>query len=106
MRTHEGPHDPINPHPGCFGCAVKAKGINLGAGATPTRRPGGTPKFRGIRQPSWEAGVTGERRADGSFMPYVDGNLEPIGVKEMADQRPKLEAIRHQQLHDPNYTGR
>jgi hypothetical protein len=54
-------------------------------------------------QPSWEAGVTGETRRDGSFMPYLDRSLQPIGVKEMADNRTKLEAIRHKQLHDPNY---
>jgi hypothetical protein len=56
-----------------------------------------------MTQPSWEAGVAGEHRVDGAFMPYLDSTLEPIGVKEMADDRHRLEAVRHRQLHDPNY---
>jgi len=36
-------------------------------------------------------------------MPYLDSQLNEIGVKEMADNRRSLEAIRHQQLHDPNF---
>jgi hypothetical protein len=56
-----------------------------------------------MQEPSWEKGQAGETRVDGSFMPYLDKNLEPIGVKEMADNRSSLEAVRHRQLHDPNY---
>ena len=47
--------------------------------------------------------MAGETRPDGSFMPYLDGQLNEIGVKEMAENRRSLEAIRHQQLHDSNY---
>lgn len=101
MRTHDGPHDGANPHPGCYGCELQAKNLTLSSAATPTR--GRHQPFRPITQPSWEAGVAGEHRVDGAFMPYLDRNLEPIGVKEMADNRRQLEAARHRQLHDPDY---
>lgn len=101
MRTHEGRHDGANPYPGCYGCELQAKNLTFSSAATPTR--GRRQPFRPIQQPSWEAGVAGERRVDGAFMPYLDSNLEPIGVKEMADNRTKFEAARHRQLHDPDY---
>jgi hypothetical protein len=56
-----------------------------------------------MEEPAWEKGRTGEHRPDGSFMPYLDSKLEPIGVKEMAENRRSLTAIRDRQLHDPNY---
>jgi hypothetical protein len=33
----------------------------------------------------------------------LDSSLQPIGVKEMADDRTRLEAVRHKQLHDSNF---
>ena len=101
MRTHEGPHGGYNYDPGCYGCKLKAKNLTLSSVATPTR--GRHQPFRPMEQPSWEAGTTGEKRADGSFMPYLGKDLEPIGVKEMADNRSSLEAIRHRQIHDPYF---
>jgi len=101
MKTHDGPHGGENYDEDCYGCRLKAKNLTLSSTATPTRKR--HQPFRPMVQPSWEAGVSGERRADGSFMPYVDKSLQPIGVKEMADNRRRLEASRHKQLHDPNY---
>lgn len=101
MKTHDGPHGGVNFDAECYGCRLKEKNISYSSAATPTR--GRRQPFRPIQQPSWEAGVAGETRPDGSFMPYLDKNLNEIGVKEMADNRQSLEAIRHQQLHDPNY---
>ena len=101
MRTHDGPHGGVNFDEACFGCVLKAKNLSLSSTATPTRKR--HQPFRPMQQPSWEAGVAGETRPDGSFMPYIDSSLNEIGVKEMADNRRSLEAIRQRQLHDPNY---
>jgi hypothetical protein len=101
MRTHDGPHGGENYDEDCYGCRLKAKNLSLSPSATPTRKR--NQPFRPMKQPSWEAGVAGETRPDGSFMPYLNKNLNEIGVKEMADNRQSLEAVRHQQLHDPNY---
>lgn len=101
MRTHDGPHGGVNFDPACYGCTLKEKNICLSSSATPTKKR--HQPFRPIQQPSWEAGRAGEFRKDGSFMPYLDGQLNEIGVKEMADNRQSLESIRQQQLHDPNY---
>jgi putative FmdB family regulatory protein len=43
--------------------------------------------------PSWEKGIKGEHRRDGSFVPYVDANGDRIGVKKFADNRTKYERI-------------
>ena len=43
--------------------------------------------------PSWEKGVSGEHRRDGSFVPYVDTEGNRIGVKKFADNRTKYERI-------------
>jgi hypothetical protein len=101
MKTHDGPHGGVNHNDDCYGCRLKAKNLTLASSATPTR--GRRQPFRPMVQPSWESGGTGETRRDGSFMPYLDESLQPIGVKEMADDRTRLEAIRHKQLHDPNF---
>jgi hypothetical protein len=76
--------------PGCtcttsYGCQLRRKGIQVPASATPTR----TPRFvqRRPRYNSWEAGVAGEHRRDGSFMPYIHSDGREIGVKEWSDNR-------------------
>ena len=51
--------------------------------------------------PSWERGVAGEHRPGGSFMPYVDENLHPIGIKQFGENRHRYEeTIR--QLRQPS----
>ena len=43
--------------------------------------------------PVWEKGISGSRRPDGSFAPYLDGEGKRIGVKKFADNRKKYERI-------------
>lgn len=101
MRTHSGPHGGENFDPACYGCKLKEKNLSLASAAVPTR--GRRQPFRPMREPSWEAGTAGETRKDGSFMPYLGADLNPIGVKDMADNRSRLETIRKDQLHNPSF---
>jgi hypothetical protein len=41
---------------------------------------------------SWEAGRAGEHRRDGSFMPYLGGDGQPIGVKDWGENRRRYES--------------
>ena len=43
--------------------------------------------------PTWEKGISGEHRRDGSFVPYLDSEGKRIGVKKFADNRKKYERI-------------
>jgi hypothetical protein len=82
-----------------YGCRLRRKGIGFSADATPThrsRRP-----FRSKTDASWEAGKSGERRADGSFMPYLNDRGTPIGVKEYGERRRELTDIRRRQVSGP-----
>lgn len=52
--------------------------------------PGGNRRSKGkLRKPElnngWERGIKGEHRPDGSFMPYVDSNLDPIRMKQWSE---------------------
>lgn len=56
--------------------------------------PGGARTEKGVRQapnPAWERGLTGEHRRDGSFMPYLDGGLNPIRQKQFGENRHEYE---------------
>lgn len=87
------------PNCGCeaYACKLRRKGIALSSAATPTRtqnrpfRPG--PKFN-----SWEKGVAGEHRADGSFMPYLNEHGSPIGLKPFSENRREFEQTRSRQM--------
>jgi len=84
---------------GAYACDLRAKGVRLSYAASPTmrsRRP-----FRKLERPSWEAGRAGERRADGSFMPYVSERGRPIHVKEAGERRREISAIRDRQRQGP-----
>lgn len=91
--------------PDCYGCQLRAKGIQPAPSATPSRTLNRKFVKREVKAPSWERGPTGERRADGSFMPYIrpDGSL--IRTKSFADSRRRLEdqiaARRHAQHNQP-----
>lgn len=79
------PVHPVDCECDTYGCRLRRKGIQLPPSATPTRtqrRP-----FRpGPRHNSWEAGVAGEHRPDGSFMPHLDPtDGHRLSVKEFAD---------------------
>lgn len=61
------------------------------------RVPGGSRASteQGVRQPpnaSWERGVKGEHRVDGSFMPYVDRDMNPIRMKQWSENRHNYQA--------------
>lgn len=67
--------------------------------ATPNRRrvlPRDPKKINwiGDNSPSWEAGVAGEHRPGGTFMPYIDREGQPIHVKAFGEGRHRLEAAR------------
>lgn len=83
-----------------YGCTLRRKGIALSSAATPTRtqrRP-----FRpGPRYNSWERGVAGEHRPDGSFMPYLNESGKKIQLKEFSEHRSEFEATRARQLRSP-----
>lgn len=79
-----------------YGCQLRRKGIYFDSRATPTSR---------VRRPwrpkvanSWEAGVAGEHRPDGSFMPYLNDRGTKIRVKEMGERRRELTEIRRHQV--------
>lgn len=105
---HPGRHDPDQPHIDpdtgevCFGCKVKA-GFALGASATPTRNLDGQQrrKMRPMVEPSWEAGVAGEHRPGGGFMPYLDGNGSEVGIKQYGERRREFDAVRREQITSP-----
>jgi hypothetical protein len=89
--------------PGCdcgaYACDLRAKGIRLSYAASSTmraRRP-----FRKLERPSWEAAQAGERRADGSFMPYITERGRAIHVKEAGERRREFSEIRNRQRQGP-----
>lgn len=86
---------------GCdlYGCQLRRKGVRYSSAATPTMRA--NKPFRRPSNCSWEAGKAGERRADGSFMPYLDERHKPIHVKEYGENRRKLDTIRTRQIAGP-----
>lgn len=68
------------------------------------RVPGGNSTEKGIRgkpNPAWERGIKGEHRQDGSFMPYLNGNMDPIRMKDWGENRRTYEA-ELAKLHTPN----
>lgn len=71
--------------------AFKAKLQSLTFGRVPGGAREGRYVYRPTRDPSWERGIAGEHRPDGSFMPYVDHNLVPMSVKKFADHRGSFE---------------
>jgi hypothetical protein len=93
--------------PGCtehYACSLRAKGVAIASAAIPNRirnKPNRVPPR--AANPSWERGIAGERRSDGSFMPYRNDHGSQMGVKEAGERRHEIEAIRHKQRHDPNY---
>jgi len=63
----------------------------LTADATPNRTRNKVPPRRPNN--NWERGVSGEHRADGSFVPYIDKNGDKIPIKQFADNRSKYEGM-------------
>lgn len=48
--------------------------------------------YRNRFHANWEKGIKGEDRRDGSFMPYVNANGDPIRMKDWSENRHKYEA--------------
>lgn len=56
-----------------------------------------------MQEGSWEKGIAGEHRRDGSFMPYLrPGTTEPMSVKDLADRRSHVETAVARLKSDPN----
>ena len=83
--------------PNCYGCQLRSKRVGLAAAATPSRQNKVPP--RKVSDPSWEKGRAGERRSDGSFMPYLDSVGQPMGVKELSSKRSVVESTRKRQIN-------
>lgn len=89
-RTHDGRHGPD-----CFGCRI-GDGPYLSAKATPSR----TPSKATARVPgnSWERGIA----TDGRGLPITGTDGQPLGVKQLADDRHRIEK-RLAEVKDPSY---
>ena len=79
----------------CQSCGEEAakrilQSPSLTAACTPSRTMNKVPPRKA--DPSWEKGVAGEHRPDGSFMPYLrPDDQTPMKVKEFAEGRTKYE---------------
>jgi hypothetical protein len=72
-----------------YGQRLRDKGIQMSPKVTPTRTPSAPSKKE--HHNSWERGKARDDRG----MPYLDSNLNPIGVKRFAEEfRHKFEAQR------------
>lgn len=87
----------------CYGCRLRAKGVGLSSTVTPTRNANRTKVFTKHRSdPAWERGVAGERRPDGSFMPYLTPDRAAMGVKEHGERRREVSEQVGQLKNNPN----
>lgn len=68
--------------------SYKEKLRSLSWGKVPGGSRTGRYAFRPMPNLSWEKGIAGEHREDGSFMPYLNADgLHPMNVKQFADNR-------------------
>lgn len=75
-----------------YACQLRAKGLYVSTMAMPTRMSNRRHPYRPVKEPSWEKGVVGEHRSDGSFMPVLaPGTDRPMGVHEHQSQSHKVE---------------
>jgi hypothetical protein len=83
-----------------YGCKRRREGLfALSSAATPTRArhlPFRDPAK--VNHTSWENGMAGEHRPDGSFMPYLRSDGGPLKLKEYSENRSSLDDIRRRQL--------
>lgn len=77
-----------------YACRLRAKGLHISSAATPNRVANMTRRVAPRRaDPAWERGTVGERRVDGSTMPYLSPTSgRPMRVKEFAEGRSGFEA--------------
>jgi hypothetical protein len=84
-----------------YGCELKGAKI-FAPSATPSRMADRPHVHRPMADPSWEKGVAGERRPDGSFMPYLSADRTEMGVYEHAEKRKSVADAVHRLHNDPN----
>lgn len=82
-----------------YGAQLRAKGISVAPSATPSRFKQG--RRRPIEQPSWEKGIPTEKRPGGFEMPYLNEDGSRVRVKEHAQRRHEIHAIRDRQRNAP-----
>lgn len=85
-----------------YGCDLKAKGVQVLPSATPSRTSNRRQPVRPMSDPSWEKGVAGETRPDGSFMPYLNEHREEMGVHEFANRRREVEGVVRELKSNPH----
>jgi hypothetical protein len=78
-------------NPRCYGCRLRQKGVSVSPAATPSRR-NTKPSTTFAPRNSWERGVAGEHRPDGSFMPLLDASGQSLGLKEYGERRREVDA--------------
>lgn len=99
MKNHEGRCSGDEPVDGCYGCELKAKNISLSSRIIPSRQNAVPPR---TPDPAWERGRAGERRPDGSFMPFLSPNRQTMGVKEYGERRREVDEQVKRLKSDPN----
>ena len=84
-----------------YGCVIRRKSIQLSYDASPTRRA--RRPWRPKVNCSENAGLAGEHRPGGTFMPYLDttpdGRLRKVHTKEGRERRREIADIRARQRH-------
>lgn len=100
MRTHCEHATPIEKE--CRVCNGEFGTIDfyIAPSATPNRTAARRQPYRPVKQPSWEAGVAGERRGD-KFVPYLNEHGSPIGIKKYAENRRQIDDRVKRLKNDP-----
>ncbi len=83
-----------------YGARLRAKGVQVSAGALPTRAKFG--KIRKPQAPSWEKGIPTEKRPGGFEMPYINEKGHRVRVKEAGVRRHEIAKIRDRQRNAPS----
>lgn len=89
METNESSSTPVPTSAEREAFKEKLKSLTFGRVPGANREPKGT---RAKPNPAWERGIKGETRRDGSFMPYLGADGQPIRVKDWGENRRKYEA--------------
>ena len=75
---------------GCGRALPALRAVNLSPKVSSTRTPQ-VPRVPREPMNSWQRGIAGEYRRDGSFMPYIDGAGVPYGVHDFQSHRGDFE---------------
>lgn len=90
----------------CYACRLRAKGFAVAAAAMPNRLANSRRAAPHTADPAWERGIKGERRPDGSFMPYLSPTSgAPLRVKEYGENRRQVEDRVKRLKTDPHVFG-